>query len=93
MSGRNLRGSISCPEEIKRGIFLYHGSYRSNHGINTYNWASEASPKLGCSIEISRDIMCVRRKSNRVESRESNKCMLKFSDTPIICYDYKLEQL
>ena len=22
----------------------------------TYNWASEASPTLGCSIEISRDI-------------------------------------
>ena len=23
-----------------------------------YNWASEASPTLGCSIEISRDICC-----------------------------------
>ena len=23
---------------------------------NPYNWASEASPTLGCSIEISRDI-------------------------------------
>ena len=27
------------------------------HSIQiTYNWASEASPTLGCSIEISRDI-------------------------------------
>ena len=24
--------------------------------VNIYNWASEASPTLGCSIEISRDI-------------------------------------
>ena len=23
------------------------------------NWASEASPTLGCSIEISRDILCI----------------------------------
>ena len=29
------------------------------------NWASEASPTLGCSIEISRDVcMCVCRMSN-----------------------------
>ena len=29
--------------------------------IVTNNWASEASPTLGCSIEISRDIyMCAR---------------------------------
>ena len=45
-----------------------------------YNWASEASPTLGCSIEISRDIyMCVCRMSNHVESRESNTGMLKVS--------------
>ena len=45
-----------------------------------YNWASEASPTLGCSIEISRDIyMCVCRMSNHVESRESNTRMLKVS--------------
>ena len=29
-------GSISCPRNFKRGIsLLYHGCYRSNHGINT----------------------------------------------------------
>ena len=45
-----------------------------------HNWASEASPTLGCSIEISRDIsMCVCRMSNHVESRESNTRMLKVS--------------
>ena len=52
------------------------------------NWASEASPTLGCSIEISRDIyiyiyiyiyVCVCRMSNHVESRESNTRMLKVS--------------
>ena len=47
------------------------------------NWASEASPTLGCSIEISRDIcICCRyvcRMSNHVESRESNTRMLKVS--------------
>ena len=44
------------------------------------NWASEASPTLGCSIEISRDIsICVCRMSNHVESRESNTRMLKVS--------------
>ena len=37
--------------------------------ICVYNWASEANPTLGCSIEISRDIyiyicMCVCRMSN-----------------------------
>ena len=36
MSGGNLRGSISYPEEIYAGYitFLYHGCYRSNHGIS-----------------------------------------------------------
>ena len=44
------------------------------------NWASEASPTLVCSIEISRDIyLCVCRMSNHVESRESNTRMLKVS--------------
>ena len=44
----------------------------------TYNWASEASPTLGCSIEISRDIyVCFCRMSNHVESHESNTRMLK----------------
>ena len=50
------------------------------------NWASKASPTLGCSIEISRDIciyICIyvgmSRMSNHVESRESNTRMLKVS--------------
>ena len=47
------------------------------------NWASEASPTLGCSIEISRDIYIyvvgMSRMSNHVESRESNMRMLKVS--------------
>ena len=47
------------------------------------NWASEASPTLGCSIEISRDIYIyvvgMSRMSNHVESRESNTRMLKVS--------------
>ena len=46
------------------------------------NWASEASPTLGCSIEISRGMsvgMYVCRMSNHVESRESNTRMLKVS--------------
>ena len=28
----------------------------NNTGVESANWASEASPTLGCSIEISRDI-------------------------------------
>ena len=52
--------------------------------MGIYYWASEASPTLGCSIEISRDIyiyvgMYVCRMSNHVESRESNTRMLKVS--------------
>ena len=32
-----------------------------NHNYNQNNWASKASPTLGCSIEISRDIyICCR---------------------------------
>ena len=30
--------------------------HNGNHFSSIYNWASEASPTLGCSIEISRDI-------------------------------------
>ena len=51
-----------------------------------HNWASKASPTLGCSIEISHDIyicryvcMYVCCMSNHVESRESNTRMLKVS--------------
>ena len=65
-----------------------------SNSIKYCNWASEASPTLGCSIEISRDIymsvciimyvgmyvcMYVCRMSNHVESRESNTRMLKVS--------------
>ena len=35
-------------------VNLTYETYR-----RTYNWASEASPTLGCSIEISRDIQCI----------------------------------
>ena len=80
---------------------------RSPCNVNHFSsWASEASPTLGCSIEISRDIYiyicaCVCRMSNHVESRESNTRMLKVtigrlnrtSDTRIIRFDYTLEQL
>ena len=37
-----------------RGVDLLSDSHIYNYSIN--NWASEASPTLGCSIEISRDI-------------------------------------
>ena len=50
--------------------------------VTGYNWAGEASPTLGCSIEISRGMsvgMYVCRMSNHVESRESNTRMLKVS--------------
>ena len=35
-----------------------HGGFSPNlqRRIIPFNWASEASPTLGCSIEISRDI-------------------------------------
>ena len=58
------------PRDIYNYIYIY----------SILNWASEASPTLGCSIEISRDIyICVCRMSNHVESRESNARMLKVS--------------
>ena len=66
------------------------------------NWASEASPTLGCSIEISRDIcLCVCR-GPKCARRITlpNTRMLKVilglkptSDTLIIHFDYTLEQL
>ena len=54
----------------------------SKYGKVGVNWVSEASPTLGCSIEISRGMsvgMYVCRMSNHVESRESNTRMLKVS--------------
>ena len=68
-------------------LFCFEERPRSPCNGNHFSkWASEASPTLGCSIEISRDIyiiyniyMCVCRMSNHVESRESNTRMLKVS--------------
>ena len=40
------------PDETNKNIYLQ----RSILKLNDCNWASEASPTLGCSIEISRDI-------------------------------------
>ena len=37
-------------------IIDYHSNFIEVENINRPNWASEASPTLGCSIEISRDI-------------------------------------
>ena len=37
-------------------FFKIAGFRRACHSCPCYNWASEASPTLGCSIEISRDI-------------------------------------
>ena len=69
---------------------------------NKSYWASEASPTLGCSIEISRDIyLCVCR-GPKCARRITwpNTRMLKVSlglkptsDTLIIHFDYTLEQL
>ena len=65
-------------------IYIYHAKSRLNTPVwgslrSPNNWASEASPTLGCSIEISRGMsvgMYVCRMSNHVESRESNTRML-----------------
>ena len=41
---------------------LFSPSFLHELLFNNFNWASEASPKLGCSTEISRDIcICVGR--------------------------------
>ena len=66
------------------------------------NWASEASPTLGCSIKISRDIygMCVVCQINCVGRITWTTSMLKVfwavkTDlyTRVIDFDYTLEQL
>ena len=48
----------ASPREITSPFTL---EFISELHSNTCNWASEASPTLGCSIEISRDIyiLCV----------------------------------
>ena len=71
-----------------------------------YNWASETSPTLGCSIEIARDIyvsVCmswyakVRRQNYMAQKRacsKSNFGRLKPTwETHVIHFDYTLEQL
>ena len=54
------------------------------------NWASEASPTLGCSIEISRDIMCMclswskKRRRNYVgQTRACSKSVLGGKIRPV----------
>ena len=51
------------------------------------NWASEASPTLGCSIEISRDIMYF---SERSEADSQTRKFLNFT-LRIIQNKYSLE--
>ena len=73
--------------------------------MRMHNWASKASPTLGCSIEISRDIyinvgMSVVCQNAQAELRDPITRMLKVSlgwlkqtDTCVTHFDYKLEQL
>ena len=50
----------SSPSGFALGIGMVINDNSSVLRINiTYNWASKASPTLGCSIEISRDIYVV----------------------------------
>ena len=37
---------------------MLYGRRDSRHKTDNYNWASVASPTLGCSIKISGDINC-----------------------------------
>ena len=37
-------------------LFFFNSGKLRPGKVEKYNWASEASPTLGCSIEISRDI-------------------------------------
>ena len=65
-------GNASVPgrprEHASAAEYLQRDIANSNSNLHS-NWASEASPTLGCSIEISRDIYiyicaCVCRMSN-----------------------------
>ena len=40
-------------------LFFLYQCYILVHLYSKYNWASEASPTLGCSIEISHDILYI----------------------------------
>ena len=48
-----------------------------------HNWASEASPTLGCSIEISRDILLA---SERSERDTLWSVQLRIGDILLLCY-------
>ena len=64
-----------------------------------YNWASEASPILGCSIEISRDIYNIRMsvyikeihtknmyaKNTWVKSKVTHTCMPVIKEEIFLC--------
>ena len=41
----------------RNSAYAVNLTYETNRHIHNTNWASEASPTLGCSIEISRDII------------------------------------
>ena len=54
----NLKDYI---QKTTSGLITYVKKYNDQmyvHIMSNNNWASEASPTLGCSIEISRDICC-----------------------------------
>ena len=48
-----MHNFCSCYIKTTLRLYVYVLVHRN---ILMYNWASEASPTLGCSIEISRDI-------------------------------------
>ena len=52
-------GVVLVKDDIFRKLEPMYTGLNKNDGkeVNHY-WASEASPTLGCSIEISRDIYC-----------------------------------
>ena len=50
---------VICPKiHESASLILYPDRLNPNRG-DVVNWASEASPTLGCSIEILRDIYCM----------------------------------
>ena len=96
--------SLRIISYVTRKWFPLQGELASlTKNVVFFYWASEASPTLGCSIEISRDIyLCVCR-GPKCARRITwpNTRMLKVSlgrlkptsDTLIIHFDYTLEQL
>ena len=112
---QNLHGTISnlcstfftCYKRLKTPMLKVKG--QNDLCTIIYNWASEASPTLGCSIEISRDIcryvgLSTKNSSTKnlwAELRGPNTRMLKVScgqlklthDTCSIHFDYTIELL